>query len=375
MLAQIRICDIILLTPLKFLLVLQPPSTPNIGRSSEYFRRIASIVGIYLATTACDTPKTSKSYSDSGCRVLIEGNRELIHCFEPPGKARRRRGAPKKISRKAFRRAKSKASERESNEVIALDTYGGHLFDMERLPEMAKECPTVSERGEEGTRAKVYMRFPKLKGRKPRIVIYLHGNGGHNLKHSSGMNVIKFTKEMQEKGDPVILIAPQDGWGNYYPEGPEKKQPGNWRDFNDPDAIANLVSFAEGVVGQHVNDITLSSFSGGNIGIMKILRSLERVKGKNPEAKKLYTSIKRIAFFDSAAGEGRHHVARWMAANPKTKVMSCYNRKNYYEQGNTILRKAIEDEGVSPNRITIEKMKKGQGHGVYEKYYKRYTSR
>ena len=353
------------------------PSRFNTGHKSSFTQRITQILGLCLAVNACDSNKTDlhdESTEERMCHKLIKDGRERIFCIvdrprEPKKKLRH-------VSKEEIEFAEAKAGERVGNEAMALYQYGGHLFNMRRIPGMSEECPTVMGKGENGTPTKVYMRFPEVTDSNPRIVLFLHGNGGQDMKGKATLNVIKFTKEMQKEGDPIILVAPQDGWGNFYPEGPEKKERGNWHDFNDVDTLANLIDFTEGIAGKHATDITIASFSGGNLGVKKILRSLEFAKDKNPEAAELYKKIQQVAYFDSATGSGSQFLANWMKENPKATVKNCFNGGTQYDKGSEIMLEALISQGIDSDRANSKKMKWGyRGHGIFKKYYQDFVGR
>ena len=204
-----------------------------------------------------------------------------------------------------------------------------------------------------------------------RLLIYLHGNGDQALKDDGSTgNIVACAAR-----NGLPLIAPQDGWGNKHPE-KKNNLPGNWEDFNDPKFISTLVRFGESQMGHSADKILIGSFSGGNIAVTKILRSLE--KSENPEAKDLYERISRIALFDSADGNERDYVARWMSANSDSQVYSCFNENaggiegavrngnKTYKSGNDLLRKALEDNNVPSSRFQIDQIpkKNSMGHGV-----------
>ena len=185
---------------------------------------------------------------------------------------------------------------------------------------------------------------------------------------------MQFAKDMQDAGDEVILISPEDGWGNFKPEETYKKKPGNWRDFNDPDTLANLISFAERMHGERVDHITLASFSGGNLGTKKSLRALEKVKETNPEMASVYSRINQIAYFDSATGSERQYIARWATAHPNGQIWNAFNKGGIYRKGNELLLETMEAQGISSDRLNWEYMKFNEGHGIYEEYFKRFTA-
>ena len=357
-----------------------PPESSK-GRVSEYAARIASILGICLSSVSCSTSNAEtfghesapSSLSDKyeGCRTIVEEDRTDIFCFLKEGT---RRLIP--VSKEQFKRAKAKNTELTGQERNVLYTLGGDLFNLQHIPGMNEECPTVMQKGSDNAAVKVYMRFPEVKDKSPRIIFFLHGNGGQNMAKKDTTNVIEFTREMQRKGDPIILIAPQDGWGNFYPEGREKDEPGNWRDFHDPNTFANLIAFAEGIAKRHATDISLVSFSGGNIGIKKLLGALEKAKEESPEMADLYKMIQRVVYFDSATGEGSEQVARWMDENPNATLWNCYNRDDQYNQGNAVLLETLIAHGISATQIHTEGMKFGfSGHGIFREYYRRYLRR
>ncbi|MBN2306595.1 hypothetical protein JXD20_01290 [Candidatus Peregrinibacteria bacterium] len=353
----------------------------NTNSAPDFARRIAGILGISLIMAGCQTEKTEEADIGKRCHTIVENNRTRIFCFLGEQKPAR---PFRNVSQEESKHAEARNGERTEKEALTLYDQGGRLFNMRRIPEMSEESPVVMAKGENGSPTKVYIRLPQdtndkntplTENLKPRMIIFYHGNGGQEMRGSDTTNVIEFTKEMQETGDPIILMAPQDGWANFQPEGREKDEPGNWRDFNDPDTFANLVAFAEGLYGKQAESITLASFSGGNIGVMKTLRALETVKKEQPEMADLYKKIQRIAYFDSATGRGSQYVANWMTVNPEASVWNCYNGGNVYNKGAKILLETLQEQDINPDNIHSEKMKYGySGHGIFRQYYHRFVA-
>lgn len=340
------------------------PSKPETTGRSETYKKVIGVLGIALATAGCNE-SAARTEKEKECRIIIEDGRTEIYCFLPEG-TKKKEVPPKPLKKEEVEHAKSTRNEMQAPHVIGMRNYGGQFFKMARLPEMKEENPKA--------RGKVYMRFPEQKPGQPRALVYFHGNGGQGYGYKNEVNVIKFSKAMQEAGDEVILISPEDGWGNFKPEETYKKKPGNWRDFNNPQTLANLISFAERMYGERIGHITLASFSGGNLGTKKSLRALEKVKDKDPEMASLYSRIQQIAYFDSATGSGAPYVARWLKSHPEAKLWSAFNYgSELYQNGNNVLIDALEKQGVD-SRYHWEKMKWNEGHGIYEDYFKRFTA-
>ncbi len=255
-------------------------------------------------------------------------------------------------------------TQRSQEEVNVLQKFGGNIFNTDEIPTNANKK----------ARGRTYIRLPEnIDQGTPRVVVFLHRNGGANLDITSNENVIGAAKQMQEAGANFILIMPQDDWANKVPEEGYKKKPGNWRDFNDPNTFIGLINFAEVLAGRRVNDISLSSFSGGNIGVKKILRALRRSQGKNPEAARLYHSIQDLTGFDSFTGEGKDEMTKWMLSNPDGTVNMVYDPKakmGIYENGVSIHRKNASIQGIKPGRfITVEAGNGHGGHGVHPDHF------
>lgn len=339
------------------------PSTPEITGQSETYKKALSILGMAVAATGCNPSEASDFQGDKQCRIILEEGRKEIYCFLKPGE--KKQVPPKPLSQTEYEHAKTTRNEMGPAEVVDLRLYGGHFFDLGRIPEMKQENPR--------TLGKTYIRFPEVKKGSPRALVHFHGNGGQGYGYKNEVNVIRFTKAMQEEGDEVILISPEDGWGNFKPEGKEKDKPGNWRDFNNANTLANLIKFSERLYGHRIKDITLSSFSGGNLGTMKSLRALQKVKDKDPEMASIYERISQIAYFDSATGSEREFVANWAAAHPKGKIWNCYKNGGIYRKGNELLLGALQAKGIHPKQINWETMQWNEGHGVYEDYFRRFT--
>lgn len=266
---------------------------------------------------------------------------------------------PRSMSAEEVEKAKTKKNEFMGRETELMKKYGGETFKMSRLPGMAEKHFKA--------RGNVYVNIPE-KADTERVLVFLHGNGDQAFKENTMTNVVECTKKLN-----IPLIAPQDGWANAHPE---KKLPGNWEDLSDPKFFSTLIRFVESRTGQSANRIWIGSFSGGNIGVTKLLRGLE--KSKDSESRDLYDRIKRIAFFDSAMGEEREYVARWMDENSDGRVFSCFNENagglrgmwhngnKAYKSGNDLLRQALEKKHISPSRFQIDQIpkKKSAGHGV-----------
>lgn len=266
---------------------------------------------------------------------------------------------PPSFSKEEVEKAKVKKNEYMGRETELMKKYGGETYKMSRLPGMAEKHFKA--------RGNVYINIPE-KANKKRVLVFLHGNGDQTFRENTMPNVIECIKKLN-----IPLIAPQDGWANAHPE---KILPGNWEDLNDPQFLYTLIRFMEGRTGTSASQIWIGSFSGGNIGVTKLLRALE--KGKDSVSKDLYDRIERIAFFDSAMGEERDHVATWMDENSDARVFSCFNENaggikgrwhngnKAYKSGNNLLRQALEKKHISSSRFQIDQIpkKKSVGHGV-----------
>lgn len=269
--------------------------------------------------------------------------------------------------------------------------HGGEFYNMSRLPgEEKPDKPDddkkkskskskknkVKENGLPNVKGLAYVRVPEDADPK-HVVLFLHGNGEQDYKNTATGTMIKCTDKLK-----LPLIAPQDGWANKRPE-KKSRLPGNWENFNDPKLMAGLIGLMEGTTGESVDEIFIASFSGGNVGVAKILRSLER--SSDPEAKAIYSRIKRIALFDSASGEAHEYMARWMSSNTDGQLFSYYNKNRggirgfvrrgnlSYKAGNALLRKALKTLEVPKERYTIETLPKElRGHGVFPSKCKEY---
>jgi hypothetical protein len=253
-------------------------------------------------------------------------------------------------------KAEAKRDELVSGESRLMAKYGGETFSMKRLPGMEELHPNI--------RGNVYIRIPE-KADTQHVVVFLHGNGGQQFVDKNG-NLEVNIKNMVECTDrlKLPLIAPQDGWAGTEPE--KKGWPGNWKGFINPQLGEALIRFYESKTGKSTNHISVATFSGGNIGLSKWLSGMEN--NSDFDAKRLYRRIKQVALFDSADGQERNHVAKWMHANSDAYLFSCFNENGdiIYKSGNNLLEKALAEKKIDPNhkRIIPISANRAAGHGV-----------
>lgn len=173
------------------------------------------------------------------------------------------------------------------------------------------ENPEAKEEMYQFGKERVYINVPKdmekYKGKKPRVVVYFHGNGG---SIDASLPLLKAeVKKMREAGDPVIFVIPENRLGH-------------WQDFeNKPGAFTNLMALTDQVSGVPDTQITLASHSGGYWAIENILRSGE-----------LYGRISTVGLLDSAYGASNQAFIKF-ASDPNKKLRSTYTPhladKNY----------------------------------------------
>ncbi|MBD3328719.1 hypothetical protein GF340_05475, partial [Candidatus Peregrinibacteria bacterium] len=253
---------------------------------------------------------------------------------------------------------KTKKSLKKDEKEIQ-NKFGGEFFDLSKLPFLKGK----------GVKSEVHINVPKNlsefkdengKVKKPRLIVFAHGNGGQKYNNSESIKIQKQVKKMRENGDPVILVMPQDGHGK-------------WKDFEKPEVLEEIVGLAEEMTGEDLKqDISLSSFSGGNVAIKKILKSLRENAKKSPVAGIIYKGIKKIAYLDSATGSEAEEVAAWMRSN-KAATISTYYNSEFYENGVKLLQKQLKQEGIDLNRFRAEKIAKG--HGVLGDKFQEYLER
>jgi|GEM_PF-6784154 len=270
--------------------------------------------------------------------------------------------SPAEVTQEQVEKARAQKGEMAGGESAFITKYGGEIFNMKRLPEMNSKHPSV--------KGNVYIRIPK-NADPQRVLLFLHGNGEQAVKEKGSIEAVVQCAEALN----LPMIAPADGWAGSKSE-KKNRLPGNWADFNDPNFLATLVHFFEGRTGKTIDDLVVGSFSGGNIAVTKMLRGLEG--SKDSEAKDLYERIKRIAFFDSAMGEERDYVARWMDENSDARVFSCFNENagglegwvydgdKAYKAGSGLLKQSLEAKKIPSSRFQIDQIPKNRaaGHGV-----------
>ncbi len=148
---------------------------------------------------------------------------------------------------------------------------------------------------------KVYISVPKnleqYHGKKPRVVVYFHGNGG---SIGASLSVLKReVQKMRAAGDPVILVVPENRLGH-------------WQDFQAPGAFTKLMALTDQVSGVSDTEITISSHSGGYLAVQKILESGEH-----------YDRITTLGMLDSMYGNVNQSIIKF-ASDPSKKVRSTY---------------------------------------------------
>lgn len=170
-------------------------------------------------------------------------------------------------------------------------------------PEQLQQIENPEEREEvfQFGREKVYISVPKDLNKyqkKPRVVVYFHGNGG---SIGASLSVLKRQiQKMRAAGDPVILVVPENRLGG-------------WQDFRGhPDAFTRLMALTDKVSGVTDTQVTLSSHSGGYGAVEAILKS-----GNH------YERITTLALLDSAYGASNQEFIRF-AQDPSKKLRSTY---------------------------------------------------
>lgn len=232
------------------------------------------------------------------------------------------------------------ASEREAQKL-----YGGSFFKISDLPGM-EESKVKSE-----CHVSVPdMADPKFKGKKPRVVMWFHQNGGQKYDNVHSKKIYDEVERMRAAGDPVVLIMPRD---NDIRGG----QGGNWGAMQDPQAFSKMIEHAEKLTGRRLGaDITLASSSGGYMGIAGILKTLRQQKSSNPRAAELYKGIKQIGLCDSLYGQ-ENDFAEWYTDDPANKTMHAYGGTSSVHRHTELLRKKITEllkKNGEPVRPTLD---------------------
>lgn len=165
----------------------------------------------------------------------------------------------------------------------------------------AVENPEAKEEMYQFGKERVYINVPKdfekYKDRKPRIVVYFHGNGG-SIDASLPL-LKKEVQKMREAGDPVILVVPENRLGG-------------WQDFKAPGSFTRLMALADQSSGIPNAQVTLASHSGGYLAIQNILQSGEH-----------YDRITTLGLLDSAYGASNQAFIQF-ARDPNKKLRSTY---------------------------------------------------
>lgn len=218
--------------------------------------------------------------------------------------------------------AKQRKMELEKYEEHIQKKYGGQFFQMNQLE------------GLEKAKSEVHISSPdfsdeKFKGKQPRVIMWFHQNGGQDYSNEQSRKVYEMVKKMREKGDPVVLVMPQD------------KSKG-WADFEDSKAFKKVIEQAEKLTGKRLSDnITFGSSSGGYKGIGRVLRTL-RTAG-DPRAKELYKGIRKIGLCDSLYGEEEpEEIARWALSDP-SKILRSYAGTSQVESANKKMEQKLQE--------------------------------
>ena len=229
------------------------------------------------------------------------------------------------------KKAAEYAMEKAKLEAKKAGVPEGAIFDM-------GEFPGNDEDWDEKSR--VFISKPKdsdnVSG-PPRVIYFLHGIKG-SIEESE-QAIKKQVEEMRAAGENVILVIPED-------------RKGLWKDYDKPNAFKDLQKLVEKAAGSTVDDISFASFSGGYVGLQKILQNLEKNKDKDPEAKRLYEATKQVGLLDSAYGDSKKEkehgrgstevFADWAAADPNHVLFSSHMRGGSSEQGNSELEETVK---------------------------------
>ncbi len=162
------------------------------------------------------------------------------------------------------------------------------------------EHPEAKESIYQFGKERVYINVPKFeqyKDKKPRVVVYFHGNGGSiesSLKMIQGQ-----VQKMREAGDPVILVVPEN-------------RIGGWQDFRQPGSFSRLMALTDQVSGVADAKISIASHSGGYFAVQNILHSHD-----------MYDRIASLGLLDSAYGNSNQEFIRF-ASDPSKKLHSTF---------------------------------------------------
>lgn|GEM_PF-6887524 len=216
--------------------------------------------------------------------------------------------------------------------------------------ENPKGREVMSKLGQE----RVYMNIPedleKYKGKKPRIVVYFHGDHG-SIDSNLPLLKSEITK-MREDGDPVILVIPEN-------------RIGGWQDFTDPEAFNKLISMTDEASGIQNAEITITSHSGGYLAVQNILKSgdqYDRIKSLGLLDSAYHNSNKEFIKFASDPTKKMHSVfTKYLTGKNEEMIAALIPGVNPQQEGNDTVWK--DDSG----RIEIRSTK--TGHTVVPKVY------
>lgn len=192
----------------------------------------------------------------------------------------------------------------DGKQVEVMPPKPGEKVYEAKEPEVMQKIdnPEAREEFYQFGKERVYINVPKdmekYKGKKPRVVVYFHGNGG---SIDGSLPVVKTeVQKMRAAGDPVILVVPENKLGG-------------WQDFRgNPDAFSRLMALTDQVSGMPNTEITLASHSGGYGAIEAILKS-----GAH------YDRITTLGLLDSAYGASNQEFIKF-AKDPNKKLRSTY---------------------------------------------------
>jgi len=186
---------------------------------------------------------------------------------------------------------------------------------------------------------RVYFNVPKnmekYGGKKPRIVVYFHGNNGR-IEEYTGFLTQK-VQEMRKNGDPVILVLPES--------------PKGWPAFHRAGSFSQLMDLTKQVAGGAVDpNISIVSHSGG-------YKAVQHILGNGDE----YDRIKSYAALDSTY-ETREFTR--FARDPSKTFRSVYT--SHLRGRNEAIRQAIEPEALTAGRVEIRASRVSHGEAKRE---------
>jgi len=225
----------------------------------------------------------------------------------------------------------------DQSEITIRNMRGGEFFKIKNLPGMEKS----KIRSEFYVPELPDMKDPKYKGKKMRVFVWFHQNGGQDYRDFITDKIFRNVMDARAAGEPIALVVMSDfeaGRGHT-----------NWNAFRDRETYSAIIDHVEKLSGGQklANNVTLGASSGGYKGIAHILQNMQKSITKRAELKKidrsklseddkarydaqmamyerdsaLYAGIGGVGLFDSLYGYEKDF-AKWATSNPLNRLFS-----------------------------------------------------